>query len=85
MLFNIYNKHQECLIKNGFININFLQEDLIDTQDQFDIYAKTFNEDFSIDVEEDTPQHTNKDSLPDRVSDNLCKPIFKRLSKNPAP
>jgi hypothetical protein len=59
----------------------FLQEDLIDTQDQFDIYAKTFNEDFSIDVEEDTPQHTNKDSLPDRVSDNLCKPIFKRLSK----
>ncbi len=60
----------------------FLQEDLIDTQKQFEEYAQIFNKDFSIKIDEDNPPEPIEiNPLPDRINDNLCKPIFKRLSK----
>ncbi len=60
----------------------FLQEDLIDTQKQFEEYAQIFNKDFSIKIDEDNPPEPIEiDPLPDRINDNLCKSIFKRLSK----
>ncbi len=58
----------------------FLQEDLTDTQTQLEKYIKIFYEDFSSEEEENSdPVESN--SLPERISDNQCKPIFKRLSK----
>lgn len=60
----------------------FLQEDLVDTKDQLENYIQTFNEDFSIEVDEnEPPKPIEVDPLPERISDNQCKPIFKRLSK----
>ncbi len=60
----------------------FLQEDLVDTQNQFEEYVQTFNADFSIEEDElENPQPIEVDNLPERINDNLCKPIFKRLSK----
>tara|TARA_B100000497_G_C7491896_1_gene301055 strand:+ start:221 stop:742 length:522 start_codon:yes stop_codon:yes gene_type:complete len=60
----------------------FLQEDLVDTKDQLENYIQTFNEDFSIEVDEnEPPKPIGVDPLPERISDNQCKPIFKRLSK----
>ena len=60
----------------------FLQEDLVDTKEQLEKYIQIFNEDFSIEEDEDkTPKPIEVDHLPERTNDNLCKPIFKRLSK----
>ena len=60
----------------------FLQEDLIDTQKQFEEYAQIFNKDFSIKIDEDKPSEPIEiDPLPDRINDNLCKPIFKKLCR----
>lgn len=58
----------------------FLQEDLIDTQTQLEKYIKIFYEDFSSE-EEESSDPVESNSLPERISDNQCKPIFKRLSK----
>tara|TARA_R110000824_G_scaffold89733_2_gene219745 strand:- start:87 stop:608 length:522 start_codon:yes stop_codon:yes gene_type:complete len=61
---------------------NFLLADLTDTQDQLEEYIQTFNTNFSIDGDGDeTPKPIKVDPLPERINDNLCKPIFKRLSK----
>jgi len=60
----------------------FLQEDLVDTKDQLENYIQTFNEDFSIEIDgNEPPKPIEVDHLPERTNDNLCKPIFKRLSK----
>lgn len=60
----------------------FLQEDLIDVSNQWDIYYENFCEDFNLDVEENKePTEIKVEKLPNRISDNLCKPIFKKLSK----
>ena len=58
----------------------FLQEDLTDTHTQLEKYIKIFYEDFSSE-EEESSDHVEPNNLPERISDNQCKPIFKRLSK----
>lgn len=59
----------------------FLQEDLIDTENQFNEYLETFTTDFDLDKGDKGDKSEDPNKLPDRIPDNLCKPIFKRLSK----
>jgi hypothetical protein len=60
----------------------FLQEEENETQEQFDAYVKQFEEDFVlVNTDESNNIPVTVDPLPERIANNLCKPIFKRLSK----
>tara|TARA_R100001015_G_C4542849_1_gene106461 strand:- start:54 stop:572 length:519 start_codon:yes stop_codon:yes gene_type:complete len=59
----------------------FLKEDLSDVEKSLEEYTLNFSESFVFNDKEENNLPLEVDHLPERVPDNKCKPIFKRLSK----
>ncbi len=68
--------------KKWIYKYKFLQEEENETQKQFDVYVQQFEEDFVlVNTDESNNTPITVDPLPERIANNLCKPIFKKLSK----
>jgi len=68
--------------KKWIYKYKFLQEEENETQKQFDVYVQQFEEDFVlVNTDESNNTPITVDPLPERIANNLCKPIFKRISK----